>query len=107
MHKDGEIKRLQGKIVALQKSQLQLKQEIRKPSQNNARQMAENRFNQHLKKDNRRLRMLNEQLSKDATQHKQEVVQLQESTARLRKENAHLRGACCCLFLCSVKMNLF
>ena len=92
MHKEGKIRRLQGIIDALQKSQLQLKQEVRKLRNSKACQMTETVANEHLKKDNKRLKRFSEQLSKNTKQHKQEMAQLIKGTAHLREENARLRG---------------
>ena len=79
-------------MAALQKSQVQLKQKMRKLSKANIRQMEEIRDSQHLRKDNKRLKRLSEQLSKTAKEHQQEVAQLNKNNARLREENGHLRG---------------
>ena len=92
MHKEGKIKRLQGRNAALQKSQVQLQQKIRKLSKSSVCQMEENRAIQHLKKDNKLLRRLSEQLSKKAKEHQQKVARLNKDNARLREENGHLRG---------------
>ena len=92
MHKDGEIRRLQGRNDALQKSQLQLKQKMKKMSQPDVHRMDDNQANQHLTKANKRLRRLSEQLSKTAKEHQQEVAQLNKNNVRLREENGHLRG---------------
>ena len=92
MHKDGEIRRLQGRNDALQKSQLQLKQKMKKMSQLDVHKMDDNQANHHLRKANKRLRRLSEQLSKTAKEHQQEIAQLKKNNIRLREENGHLRG---------------
>ena len=91
MQKEGEVRLMQGRIVALQSSQLQLKHRVKKLNKSKIRQMEEHRDNQHLRKDNERLKGVSEQLSKKVKEHQQEIVRLDKDTAFLREENAHLR----------------